>query len=691
MQIIIPMSGFGERFRKAGFAVPKPLIEVDGKPMIGHVVDMFGKNHDFIFICNRDHLLEQSFRMADILREICPNGKIVPVDAHKLGPVHAVLSAKEHINLQGPVVVNYCDFSCYWDFEDFKRFVAETGSDGCIPAYRGFHPHSLGSTHYAYMREEGLWMQDIQEKKPFTDKPMNEYASSGTYYFKSGQLCVDLFEEQMTSDLSVNGEFYVSLAYKKLLERGGKVSVYELQHFMQWGTPEDLAEYKDWSKTFRTLAASDGRRARHRGAVLLPMAGLGKRFADEGYDKPKPLVPVSGRPMVIQALRDLPDTPLQKFVLRADLPGVDQIEKKLRATFVGAQFKILERLTEGQAITCLEGIDGLDLDAPVTIGACDNGVLYNVDAFERAFAEGGADVLVWTIRGHADGRRRPEMFGWVDQGPDGAVTGVRVKSAPDSPTSDPMIIGAFTFRRARDFVDAANALVARDARVNGEFYVDSLVEDALSAGLRVAIFEVDAYIGWGTPTDLKTFQYWQACFHKWASHPYRLERDKRVPAVAVRDLQKTYAPLIPARPAGTAGSSGLMDDGVKETLGQALRFVPIGFATVGLDFVAYQLLLMLGLDVTVSKTVSFLAGAVFAFFANRTFTFRAAGGASALFKFALVYLTSLLVNVTVNGVALAALKGLLPMAAGLLIAWFIATGTSAAVNFFGMKFYVFRK
>lgn len=53
MQIIIPMSGFGERFRRAGYDVPKPLIEIDGMPIIAHVIDMFPGEHDFIFICNQ--------------------------------------------------------------------------------------------------------------------------------------------------------------------------------------------------------------------------------------------------------------------------------------------------------------------------------------------------------------------------------------------------------------------------------------------------------------------------------------------------------------------------------------------------------------------------------------------------------------------------------------------------------------
>jgi len=81
MQIVIPMSGFGERFRRAGYKVPKPLIEVDGKPIIGHVIDMFPGEKDFIFICNQDHLSNPDYRMAEILSELCPTGRIIGIPA----------------------------------------------------------------------------------------------------------------------------------------------------------------------------------------------------------------------------------------------------------------------------------------------------------------------------------------------------------------------------------------------------------------------------------------------------------------------------------------------------------------------------------------------------------------------------------------------------------------------------------
>ena len=135
-------------------------------------------------------------------------------------------------------------------------------------------------------------------------------------------------------------------------------------------------------------------------------------------------------------------------------------------------------------------------------------------------------------------------------GNDVRIAGVRVKQEPDDPATAPMIVGAFTFRRAGDFDRACQALIDRDGRVNGEFYVDSLIADAVALGLDCRIFEIDHYLGWGTPNDLRTFEYWQSCFHKWASHPYRLERDRRVPAAKVAELAAHYADIPSPRPAG---------------------------------------------------------------------------------------------------------------------------------------------
>lgn len=549
MQIVIPMSGFGERFRRAGYRVPKPLIEMDGKPVIAHVIDLFPGETDFLFVCNQEHLDTPEFRMREQLLQYCPSGRIVGIAPHKLGPVNAVLQAIDHLDPEQPTIVNYCDFACAWDYRDFKTFVADSGCDGAIPCYTGFHPHMMGSTNYAYVRQERGRVLDIQEKQPYTAEPTREFASSGTYYFASGALLRDCFTRTMArADLTLGGEYYVSLAYKPLLEDGRCVAVYELNHFMQWGTPQDMEEYRYWSNAFRALG--DPRRAplapRQGGTVLVPMAGHGLRFAQQGYAQPKPLIAVSGEPMVVQATRDLPQANQHVFVQRRDLPGHGDIGQTLRAHFPHCALVDLEQVTDGQARTCLLGLDGVDLEQPLTIGACDNGALFDAPAFDALLADPDIDVIVWVARGYPGAARRPQAYGWVREA-QGRVLGVSVKQALDDPASDPIIVGTFTFRRAGDFVRAATDLINRDGRVNGEFYVDSCLNDAVALGLNCRVFEVEHYLCWGTPEDLRTFEYWQSCFHKWPAHPYRLENDPRVADAARPVLAERYRMRQPER------------------------------------------------------------------------------------------------------------------------------------------------
>ena len=556
IQIVIPMSGFGERFRKAGYAVPKPLIEIDGKPIIAHVIDMFPGEADFLFICNQSHLDEPAYRMREIISQYCPTGVVVGIPSHKLGPVYAVDQVSHLIDPVRPVLVNYCDFTCYWDWSHFKQYVIECGCDGAIPAYRGFHPHTLGTTNYAYMREADGWVLDIQEKQPYTDNRMEEYASSGSYYFGSGALIRAAFAATRERGLTVGGEFYVSLAYKPLLESGKRIAVYELQHFMQWGTPEDVVEYRMWSDVFRRLVdPAYSQPLRANGTTLIPMAGLGERFAREGYATTKPLIPVSGKPMVVQAAGDLPATDRQVFVLRRDMPGIDAIGATLRTIFPAVQTVLLDGATDGQARTALLGWQAMatagHADELLTIAACDNGALYDSSRLQQLFEDPTTDMIVWVTRGYPNAARHPRMYGWVvcAEGSD-RVTGVSVKMPLANPARDPIITGTFTFRRGADFAKVVERMIDRKAQINGEYYIDTGIEDAIALGLTVRVFEIDNYLCWGTPNDLRTFEYWQSCFHKWDGHPYWLENDGRVAAASLKLLNREYQAAKPSLPIG---------------------------------------------------------------------------------------------------------------------------------------------
>jgi len=544
-QIIIPMSGFGERFRRAGYKVPKPLIEVDGKPIIAHVIEMFPNEEDFIFICNNDHLLDEAYNMREIILEYCPTAQIIGIDSHKLGPVYAVSKIFDKISKDRPVVVNYCDFSCYWNWDEFKSFVNTSESEGCIPAYKGFHPHSLGTTNYAYMLENDGWVEDIQEKQPYTNDRMNEFASSGTYYFKSGRLMIDAFNSIMEQKLSINSEFYVSLAYKFLFMKSLKVSIFPLQHFMQWGTPEDLQEFQRWSNIFKKYVETQDVRYLNDGSTVIPMAGLGSRFKSEGYELTKPLIPISGKPMVIQAVNDLPKTSSYIFAVRKDMEGFKEISNTISNTYKSSHIVEINKLTDGQACTTEIAIDKLlnvksVNNEPITISACDNGVLFDSNKYASLIDNENVDIVVWGVRGHSNAIRYPEMYGWIESDADHIIKKISVKKPLKYPDKDPIIIGTFTFKKIEDFFSSLEKLYSREGKINGEYYLDSVINDAIEQGLKCKLFEVDYYISWGTPNELKTFEYWQSCFHKWKSHSYSLYDDKRVTFDDALSLEKKY-------------------------------------------------------------------------------------------------------------------------------------------------------
>lgn len=509
MHVVVPMSGLGQRFVEAGYAEPKPLIVVDGKRIIQHVVEMFPGESKFSFICNSRHLA--TTEMRSVLESIAPGCAIHEIPGHKLGPVYAVSRIFDAIDDEEEVIVNYCDFGKKWDYADFLRTVRERRADGALSAYRGFHPHMLHSPNYAFMRESGGLLLEIQEKKPFTGDRMSEYASDGTYYFRSGAILKRFFREAMDRRLETNGEFYVSVVYNLLVEAGMVVAVHEIEKMFQWGTPADLEEYLGWGELFRALASRGPVPGYDEAVLLVPMAGRGARFADAGFAMPKPLIEVDGRPMVVNAAKSLPPCGRQVFVALDEHLEHFPVAGALDREFPGCKIVGLRGVTEGQAITCRVGLAAEEGFRPLFVGASDNGMLYDHERLQ-ALVRTGADVVAFGFMGGATGARRPAMYGWIDADGDG-IRRVSVKvPVSEDPAKDWAVVGAFFFRTIDTFRRAVESLVSKNVRVNGEFYVDSLVNEIIEAGGSAKLLKVDHYLCWGTPDDLRTYRYWAEHF-----------------------------------------------------------------------------------------------------------------------------------------------------------------------------------
>jgi NDP-sugar pyrophosphorylase family protein len=514
-QIVIPMSGYGERFRQAGYTVPKPLIPVLGKPIVAHILDMYPGEKNVFLICNKLHIDDPIYKMEEILTQYCAHSTIIVIPPHKLGPVYAVSQSFHYLNSDDPVIVNYCDFCCIWDWDGFKKYVSETHCDGAVMCYKGFHPHMLNSTNYAYVQTDRDNIIAIQEKKPYTSTPMNEYASSGAYYFSSAALMQSVFEETLgRTDLALNGEYYVSLAYRPMIEKGMDIRVYPIAYFMQWGTPEDLEEFLGYTQIKKSCSHIFDPQIS--GTLIMPMAGEGSRFKTAGYTEPKPLIQVDGdQPLFLRSLSDLPRHEQTILIYRADILNYD-ISKDFLQRYPSPVTTIgISHATEGQAVTCLSALDIIDEEKPLTISACDCGYIWNYENFYQLFSNDSFDFIVWAIRNYPQAKRNPEMYGWLDVDSTGTINYVSVKSGLSDPRIQPVVTGTFTFKRAKFFIDATKRMMARNGRINGEFYVDECCNDAITLGLRGTIFEVDAWLCWGTPNELRTYQYWCDAFNQW--------------------------------------------------------------------------------------------------------------------------------------------------------------------------------
>lgn len=247
--------------------------------------------------------------------------------------------------------------------------------------------------------------------------------------------------------------------------------------------------------------------------LIVPAAGLGQRFADAGYSLPKPLVEVSGLPMIVRVVRDLPTCEWIAFVVHAEHVRRFAIDSVLRAHFPQCRVVVAPGLTAGQACTVRLAAEAIDLDDDVLVAACDATHVYDAADFERVRSDATVDACVWTYRGEPRVLAKPQSFGWVAADAAGNVERVSCKwPISDNLLADRVASGFFWFRSARRMMGAIDELVADDERVSNEFYLDVVPNRFIAAGRRVVAFDVAKYIGWGTPEDLQDYRRWERYF-----------------------------------------------------------------------------------------------------------------------------------------------------------------------------------
>ena len=231
MNVLIPMAGAGKRFFDAGYVFPKPLIEVDNKPMIQWVIESLKLDANYIFIIQKEH--QEKYNIKSVLKILQPNCKIIELDHLTEGAACTTLLAKKYINNSNPLIIANSDQYISWNSSKALYEFNSKNLDGAILTFEAIHP----KWSYAKCDGEG-YVTEVAEKKV-----ISKNATVGVYYWKHGSDYVASAEEMIKKNIRVNNEFYVCPTYNEFLSKGKKVKIHNVDKMWGLGTPEDLNNF----------------------------------------------------------------------------------------------------------------------------------------------------------------------------------------------------------------------------------------------------------------------------------------------------------------------------------------------------------------------------------------------------------------------------------------------------------------
>ena len=240
--VVIPMAGDGSRFADAGYEIPKPLITVDGLPMVQKAVWSMGIGARYIYVVKAEH--NEKYNLSELLPAMTPALEVVvlEVDGTTEGAAATVLVAKEYIDNDDLLVISNSDQIVEWTPNDFLKDAGEgRGLDGSIALF------TAEGDRWSYVKtDDNGFVTEVAEKKQISDR-----ATAGIYYWRYGSDFVKYAEQMIKKEIRVNGEFYVAPVYNEaILDRKG-IGTYPVDKMISLGTPEDLKIYLDSVNSFR--------------------------------------------------------------------------------------------------------------------------------------------------------------------------------------------------------------------------------------------------------------------------------------------------------------------------------------------------------------------------------------------------------------------------------------------------------
>lgn len=239
INVLLPMSGLGSRFVSAGYKLPKPLIDVNGKPMIQRVIENIRLKANYIFIVLKEH--NDNYELEEKLKEFCyPNScKVIITDTITEGAACSCLLAKEFINNSDKLIIANSDQIVECKIENFISDMTDKNADGGIITF------IANEDKWSFVKiEEGSGLiTEVAEKVR-----ISHYATAGVYFWSKGYDFVKSAEQMIDKNIRTRNEYYLAPSYNELIQSGHKIYSYQIEKMQGLGVPSDLLEYLSKNK-----------------------------------------------------------------------------------------------------------------------------------------------------------------------------------------------------------------------------------------------------------------------------------------------------------------------------------------------------------------------------------------------------------------------------------------------------------
>jgi len=236
---IVPMAGIGSRFSKAGFSVPKPLIPIKGKPMIQHAIRSMPDADRWVFIVRSEHIY---FGLEKAIKTEVPDAIILPIDHVTRGGVETALLAEKHLSPDDSAFISACDIAPEWNMQNFLDMLNKKKPDAVVFGFKGDARVLKHPSSYSWIdADRSGKVNRISIKKPISKTPLDDSAVVGSFWFSKWANFALLAKDLL--DSHSNTEYHLEMILNKYAEKGKNISLFNIDRFICWGTPEELEEY----------------------------------------------------------------------------------------------------------------------------------------------------------------------------------------------------------------------------------------------------------------------------------------------------------------------------------------------------------------------------------------------------------------------------------------------------------------